>query len=228
MLMLAFTGFSCSRGDGGPLKEAPEPKVDEVQNSPVESVQISDTDERSDGLKTAVLAGGCFWCTEGVFEHLNGVENVVSGYAGGDKSTANYKLVAAGRTKHAEAIQITYDPKKITYGQLLKIFFTVAHDPTTLNRQGNDVGPQYRSAIFYENEQQKEIAEKYIKQLEADKVYGDKRIVTTLEPLSKDGFYVAESYHQDYAENNPDVPYIRYMALPKIEKLKMKYPQKMK
>lgn len=173
----------------------------------------------------AVLAGGCFWCTEAVFEKLEGVEDVVSGYTGGTQETANYETVSSGRTDHAEAIRILFDPTKISYGQILKIFFSVAHDPTQLNRQGPDRGRQYRSAIFYADEEQKRVAEGYIAQLEAAKVF-DKKIVTEVVPLGK--FFSAESYHQDYARRNPWQPYILINALPKVEKLKKQYPDKVK
>jgi len=174
------------------------------------------------GKQTAVLAGGCFWCTEGVFEHVKGVEKVVSGYAGGDAKTAHYQIVGAGKTDHAESIQITFDPSKITYGQLLKVFFSVAHDPTTLNRQGPDWGRQYRSAIFYSNDEQKRVAEAYIKQLDAAKVFS-KPIVTQVTALPH--FYPAEDYHQDYVKLHPTEPYVVVNSLPKIEKLKKLYPQ---
>ncbi|HYO79929.1 MAG TPA: peptide-methionine (S)-S-oxide reductase MsrA, partial [Bryobacteraceae bacterium] len=151
------------------------------------------------GPQTVVLAGGCFWCTEAVFEVIEGVEEVISGYAGGTKETAKYDVVSTGRTGHAEAILITHDPKRMSYGQLLKIFFSVAHDPTTLNRQGPDVGPQYRSAIFYTNDEQKRVAQTYIKQLNEAKVFRSP-IVTEVLPLEK--FYTAEGYHQDYAVRN--------------------------
>lgn len=171
--------------------------------------------------ETLVLAGGCFWCTEAVFEIVDGVEDVVSGYAGGTKETAKYDIVSTGRTQHAEAIAITYRPDKISYGQLLKLFFSVAHDPTSLNRQGADVGPQYRSAIFYANAEQKRVAEAYIAQLNAAKVLS-RPIVTTLEPLDK--FYTAEGYHQDYAGRNRNNPYIVNVSDPKVLKLKKMYP----
>jgi peptide-methionine (S)-S-oxide reductase len=173
------------------------------------------------GPQTAVLAGGCFWCTEAVFEIIEGVEDVISGYAGGTKATAKYDLVSTGRTGHAEAVLITHDPKLMSYGQLLKIFFSVAHDPTTLNRQGPDVGPQYRSAIFYTNVEQKQVAEAYIKQLNEAKVFRSP-IVTQVEPLEK--FYTAERYHQDYAVRNRSNPYIVNISDPKVEKLKKLYP----
>lgn len=173
------------------------------------------------GKQTLVLAGGCFWCTEAVFEIVDGVEDVVSGYAGGTRETATYDAVSTGQTGHAEAIIITYDPAKTSYGQLLKIFFSVAHDPTTLNRQGADVGPQYRSAIFYANEEQRKVAEAYIRQLDEAHVLA-KPIVTKLEKLDK--FYTAEKYHQDYADRNPNYPYIVHVSDPKVLKLKQMYP----
>ncbi|MBK9166011.1 MAG: peptide-methionine (S)-S-oxide reductase MsrA [Bryobacterales bacterium] len=181
----------------------------------------SDLDKQS-GRQTAVLAGGCFWCTEVVFEHLAGVEKVVSGYAGGKASDANYKLVSAGRTDHAEVIEVTYDPSRVTYGQLLKVFFSVAHDPTQLNRQGPDYGKQYRSAVFYKTEAEKKVVEAYIAQLNAAKLFMDP-IVTTLEPLTK--FHPAEDYHQDFVKNNPRHGYVVVNAWPKVEKLKKLYPE---
>ena len=173
------------------------------------------------GKGTAVLAGGCFWCTEAVYEVIEGVEDVISGYSGGTQETAKYDAVSRGRTGHAEAVLITYDPAKISYGQLLKIFFSVAHDPTTLNRQGPDVGPQYRSAIFYTSPEQKRVAEAYIKQLDAAHVFRAP-IVTQIAPLEK--FYTAEKYHQDYAVRNRSNPYIVNVSDPKVEKLKKLYP----
>ena len=173
------------------------------------------------GKQTAVLAGGCFWCTEAVFEVMEGVDDVVSGYSGGTKETAKYDIVSTGSTGHAEAILITYDPARTSYGQLLKIFFSVAHDPTTLNRQGSDVGPQYRSAIFYVNEQQKRVAEAYIKQINDAHVLRNP-IVTQLVPLDK--FYTAEAYHHNYAALNRSNPYIVNVSDPKVEKLKKMYP----
>ena len=177
------------------------------------------------GKQTAVVAGGCFWCTEAVFEQIAGVDKVVSGYSGGDKATANYDAVCTGRTGHAEAIEITYDPAKISYGQLLKIFFSVAHDPTQLNRQGPDRGTQYRSAIFYSTPEQKHIAEAYIKQLEQAKVF-HAPIVTEVTPLKT--FYVAEEHHQNFCSRNPQNPYVMGVAEPKIEKTKEKYPELLK
>ena len=174
--------------------------------------------------ETAVFAGGCFWGVQGVFQHTKGVLNAVSGYAGGDKSTATYDMIGSGRTGHAESVQITYDPKQITYGKLLQIYFSVAHDPTTLNRQGPDSGTQYRSAIFYADAGQKQVAEKYIAQLDAAKVFPAK-IVTQLTPLAAPlAFYPAEAYHQDYATLHPTQPYIARFDLPKISNLKTTMP----
>ncbi|HLH23612.1 MAG TPA: peptide-methionine (S)-S-oxide reductase MsrA [Chloroflexota bacterium] len=177
------------------------------------------------GEQTAVFAGGCFWCVEAVFEPVEGVIDAVSGYAGGTAETADYETVCSGTTDHAEAVRIRYDPKRITYGQLLKLFFSIAHDPTQLNRQGNDHGRQYRSAIFYADEAQKEVAEAYIRQLDEAHVF-DAPIVTRLEPLR--GFYEAEDYHQGYAERNPFQPYIAYTAAPKVKKLHQYYGDKLK
>ena len=173
--------------------------------------------QASDGIQTAVLAGGCFWGVQGVFQHTVGVVNAVSGYAGGSKATADYQMVSTGSTGHAESVQIKYDPRKISYGKLLQIFFSVAHDPTQLNRQGPDSGTQYRSAIFTTSDEQKKVAEAYITQLNAAKVY-KKPIVTKVTPL--DGFYAAEGYHQDYLTLHPSQPYIAYNDLPKIDNLK--------
>jgi peptide-methionine (S)-S-oxide reductase len=164
-------------------------------------------------LQTAVLAGGCFWGTQGVFEHLIGVRRVLSGYAGGEKATAEYETVSGGRTGHAESIQITFDPQKVSYGTILQVFFSVAHDPTELNRQGPDVGTQYRSAIFYADDTQKKIAEAYIAQLEKSHAF-HRPIVTRVDPLK--GFYPAEDYHQDFLLRNPNDAYIVFNDLPKI------------
>jgi peptide-methionine (S)-S-oxide reductase len=177
------------------------------------------------GKQTAVLAGGCFWCTEAVFEQLAGVEKVVSGYSGGDAATAHYKVVSEGRTEHAEVIEITYDPSRLTYGQLLKIFFSVAHDPTQLNRQGPDHGKQYRSAVFYANADQRRIAEAYIGQLSKAKAF-EAPIVTQV--VSLKAFYPAEAYHQDFVRNNPRHSYVVVNALPKLEKLRKLYPESVK
>jgi len=172
--------------------------------------------------ETAVLAGGCFWGVQAVFQHTRGVLSAVSGYAGGQKETAHYDSVGTGRTGHAEAVQISYDPKQISYGKLLQVYFSVAHDPTQLNRQGPDSGTQYRSAVFYTNASQKEVAERYLAQLDAAKLFPGK-IVTQLTPLN--GFYPAEAYHQDYATLNPHSPYIARFDLPKIANLKSVMPE---
>lgn len=173
--------------------------------------------QAADGLQTAVIAGGCFWGVQGVYQHTNGVINAVSGYAGGNKLTASYNAVSSGSTGHAEAVEIKYDPKKISYGKILQIYFSVAHDPTQLNRQGPDVGTQYRSEIFATTPEQKKVAEAYIAQLNAAKVY-KKPIATKLGMLQ--AFYPAEAYHQDYLTLHPNQPYIVYNDLPKIENLK--------
>ena len=173
------------------------------------------------GSDTAVFAGGCFWGVQAVFQHTRGVLNAVSGYTGGDKASASYSLIGTGRTGHAESVQISYDPKQISYGKLLQIYFSVAHDPTTLNYQGPDHGTQYRSAIFYQNASQKQVAERYMAQLDAAKVFPGK-IVTQLTPLT--AFYPAEAYHQDYATLNPNQPYIARFDRPKIANLKALMP----
>ena len=170
---------------------------------------------------TAVVAGGCFWGVEAVFERLRGVSNAVSGYTGGKKATAHYEMVSSGLTGHAESVEITYDPSQISYGKLLQVFFSVAHDPTQLNRQGPDVGTSYRSAIFYANDEQKRLATAYIQQLDQAHIF-PRSIVTQVVPLK--GFYRAEDYHQDYALHNPDNPYIFVCDRPKIEALKQQFP----
>ena len=172
-------------------------------------------------LQTAVLSGGCFWGVQGVFEHLVGVHKVLSGYSGGAHSTASYEVVSTGTTGHAESVQITYDPKLVTYGQILQVYFSVAHNPTELNRQGPDVGTQYRSAIFYANDMQKKIAASYIAQLNKAGVFGAP-IVTQLTPFQ--AFYPAEDYHQDYLLLNPSNPYIVYNDLPKIRNFQKLLP----
>ena len=171
----------------------------------------------SGGIQTAVIAGGCFWGVQGVFQHTAGVVNAVSGYAGGARSTADYHMVSTGTTGHAESVEIKFDPKKISYGKILQIFFSVAHDPTQLNRQGPDSGTQYRSAIFTTNDEQKKVAEAYIAQLNAAKVY-KRPIMTKVGPLQ--AFYQAEAYHQDYLTLHPNQPYIAYNDIPKVENLK--------
>lgn len=172
----------------------------------------------------AVIAGGCFWCVEAVFEELEGVHEVVSGYAGGDAATANYKAVTTGRSGHAEAVKIVYDPTVIDFATLLRVHFAT-HDPTTLNRQGADMGPQYRSAIFYANESEKAAAESLIASLTESKVFG-KPIVTTLEPLT--AFYEAERHHQNYVCDNPNNPYVRSVAWPKVKKVREQFGDRLK
>lgn len=177
------------------------------------------------GEQRLVLAGGCFWCVEAVFVAMDGVLSVTSGYTGGDADTANYTAVCTGQTGHAEAVDIRYDPERVSFEDLLKVFFSVAHDPTQLNRQGHDQGTQYRSAVFYANEAQKQVVAAYIEQLQAADVYPDP-IVTTLEPLAT--FHPAEDYHQDYAARNPHQPYIMAVAGPKVEKLRQNYGDRLK
>jgi peptide-methionine (S)-S-oxide reductase len=171
---------------------------------------------------TAVFAGGCFWGVDAVFKHVKGVTNVVSGYAGGSQATAQYEIVSTGRTGHAESVQVTYDPGQVSYGKLLQVFLSVAHDPTELNRQGPDEGTQYRSAIFYASPDQKRVAEAYIEQLNQAKIFRHP-IVTQVTQLA--AFYPAEDYHQNFLERNPTYPYIVYNDLPKLDQLKKKYPE---
>ena len=174
------------------------------------------------GSQKAVFAGGCFWGLEGVFEHVKGVSEVVSGYAGGNAATATYEQVSSGDTGHAESVEVTYDPAKISYGELLKVYFFVAHDPTQLNRQGPDSGQQYRSEIFFANDAQKQVAAAYIQQLNQAKAFAQP-IVTQMAPL--DRFYAAEAYHQDFIDHNPLQPYIVVHDLPKIQHLKAEFPE---
>lgn len=174
-----------------------------------------DAASEADAGTTIVLAGGCFWCTEAVYRQIEGVRDVRPGYAGGTAATAHYDDVCSGGTNHAEVVQVSFDPTKVRLGEILKLFFSIAHDPTELNRQGADVGRQYRSAIFYANEAQRSIAEAYIRQIDAARVF-DAPVVTTLEPLER--FYEAEAYHHDYAARHPDQPYIRAVAAPKVAK----------
>jgi len=195
--------------NGAPKTPIPPPKVDASLAS-------------ASGKQTAVFAGGCFWGTQAVFQRVKGVTQTTAGFAGGEASTATYNQVTTETTGHAESVEVVYDPSKITYGQLLRIFFSVAHDPTQLNRQGPDVGTSYRSAIFYVNEEQKRVAAAYIAQLDAAKVF-PKRIVTQLTPFT--GFYRAEDYHQDYALHHPENPYIQVCDRPKIESLKQQFPE---
>ena len=177
--------------------------------------------EPTKGEQTAVFAGGCFWGVEAVFEHVKGVTDVKSGYSGGDAKSANYDDVSEGTTQHAEAVIVKFDPTKVSYTQLLSVFFSVAHDPTEVNRQGPDVGPQYRSAIFYASEDQKKLANDYIEAINKAKVFSNP-IATQVVPLEK--FYDAEAYHQDYMKKNPNQPYIVYHDRPKVAALKERFP----
>ena len=209
-LALAVAGFAFWQAPALSAEDAvaiPPPAMDE---------------KAAPGTETAVFAGGCFWGVQGVFQHVKGVTKAVSGYAGGAKDTAVYETVGSGRTGHAESVKITYEPSKVTYGQLLQIYFSVAHNPTQLNYQGPDSGTQYRSTIFAENGEQKKIAQSYIAQLDKAKVF-PKPIVTTLE--TGKAFYPAEDYHQDFLTLNPTYPYIVYNDLPKVENLKQMFPK---
>ena len=205
---LCLTAAACSAADRNGVS-VPAPAVDAVL-----------TNRNSE--QTAVVAGGCFWGIQAVFQHVKGVIHATSGYSGGSSVTAEYEVVSTGQTGHAESVKVTYDPSQITYGRILQIFFSVAHDPTQLNRQGPDEGTQYRSAIFYGNEEQKRIAEAYIAQLDQAKVF-PRRIVTQVVPLK--AFYPAEAYHQDYATRHPDNPYIVYNDAPKVAHLKQQFPE---
>jgi peptide-methionine (S)-S-oxide reductase len=184
-------------------------------------VATVDNPKAGGALQTAVLAGGCFWGVQGIFEHLSGVHRVVSGYAGGEKRTASYDTVSEGRSGHAESVEITFDPERVTYGEILRVFFSVAHDPTQLNRQGPDSGTQYRSSIFYTDEAQRKVAVAYIAQLDKAGTF-HRPIVTRVDPLK--GFYAAEGYHQDYLLNNPRNPYIVFNDLPKIRNFEQTLP----
>jgi peptide-methionine (S)-S-oxide reductase len=208
VLAIPFIGFvsGCARA-AEPAVIIPPPAVDE--SAP------------SGALETVVLAGGCFWGVQGVFEHTKGVTQAMSGYSGGKKETAHYQMVGTETTGHAESVQVTYDPKQISYGKILQIYFSVAHNPTELNYQGPDSGTSYRSAIFFGNDEQKRVAEAYIAQLDQAHVF-KAPIVTKLEPLN--GFYPAEDYHQDYLFLNPTASYIRINDLPKIQALKQVWP----
>lgn len=207
LLMVTLAGVACNAADR-PAANIPSPVVDAAL-APAKAEQ------------TAVVAGGCFWGIQAVFQHVKGVISATSGYSGGAASTAEYELVSNGDTGHAESVKITYDPSQITYGQLLRVFFSVAHDPTELNRQGPDAGTQYRSSIFYAGDEQKRIAEAYIAQLEKAKVF-PRSIVTQVVPLKV--FYPAETYHQDYAAHHPNNPYIVFNDAPKVANLRRQFP----
>jgi len=191
-------------------------------SAPIPAAKLDAPLAAAPGKQTAVFAGGCFWGTQSVFERVKGVVKTTAGYSGGAAKTATYDQVATETTGHAESVEVVYDPSKITYGQLLRIFFSVVHDPTQLNRQGPDVGASYRSVIFYSDDEQKRIATAYIAQLEAAKAF-PKLIVTEVTPLK--GFYRAEDYHQDYALHNPENPYIKVCDLPKTKALKQQFPE---
>lgn len=189
--------------------------------TPLPAPKIDAPPATAKGTQTAVFAGGCFWGVEAVFEHVKGVTQVVSGYSGGSAESANYDAVSSGGTGHAESVRISYDPSRISYGQLLRVFFSVAHDPTELNRQGPDTGTQYRSAVFFAHDEQKRVAEAYIAQLQAARAFA-RPIVTQVTPLK--AFYEAEAYHQDYLVRHPDQPYIVVNDLPKIASLQRQFP----
>ena len=198
------------------------PPIGRAENTVlVQPPAVDETAPAEATTETAVLAGGCFWGVQGVFQHVAGVSKAVSGYAGGAKDTARYDRVEDGDTGHAESVEITYDPHQVTYGKLLQIFFSVAHDPTELNRQGPDSGTQYRSALFIQNDEQKRVAEAYVSQLDKSGTF-PRPIVTKLEPLK--GFYPAESYHQDFLTRNPAYPYIAINDLPKVRNLERLFP----
>jgi peptide-methionine (S)-S-oxide reductase len=212
-LIVAFFAWSAVRSIGA--RPAAEPRY------PFPKPNLDAPLAAAKSRETAVLAGGCFWGVQAVFEHLKGVLGATSGYAGGRVNSPSYELVSSGLTGHAESVSITFDPSQISYGQILMIFFSVAHDPTQLNRQGPDTGSQYRSAILYSTEEQKRIATAYIEQLDAAKVY-PRKIVTEVVPLK--AFNRAEDYHQDYLKTHTDQPYIVYNDLPKLEHLKKQFP----
>lgn len=208
ILLGSLLTVTACNAKASPASAVPAPAVDETRTS-------------ASGQQTAVLAGGCFWGIQAVFQHVKGVVSATSGYSGGTAKTAEYEVVSTGDTGHAESVQIVYDPARITYGELLRIFFSVAHDPTELNRQGPDEGTQYRSVIFYGNDEQKRIAEAYVAQLDAAKVFRH-RIVTQVVPLQ--AFYPAEAYHQNYAALHPNQPYIMFNDAPKVEHLRQEFP----
>jgi peptide-methionine (S)-S-oxide reductase len=207
LLLLSATSLACNKASASVIA-IPDPAVDETLRN-------------TSAKQTVVLAGGCFWGVEAVFEHVKGVTDVRSGFAGG-KGAASYEEVSTGNTGYAESVEITYDPSKITYGKLLKVFFAVAHDPTEVNRQGPDTGTQYRSAIFYANDEQKRIAQAYIDQLNKAKVF--RRVLAT-QLSALDTFHEAEAYHQNYLANHPDDSYIVYNDLPKLENLRKEFPE---
>jgi len=203
--LLATTACNAKAGTAAPL---PAPVLDAPRAA-------------TSGQQTAVVAGGCFWGIQAVFQHVKGVISATSGYSGGSAKTAKYEIVSTGETGHAESVEIVYDPSQVTYGELLRVFFSVAHDPTQLNRQGPDEGTQYRSSIFYVNDEQKRIAEAYITQLDKAGIF-PRPVVTKVVPLQ--AFYPAEAYHQNYAALHPSQPYIMYNDAPKVEHLRQEFP----
>lgn len=208
-LVVVTLGISCGANAAAVDRQIPSPSMD------IPAAEAT-------GPQVAVLAGGCFWGLQGMFEHVRGVTKVVAGYSGGAQATAHYEMVGTETTGHAESVEITFDPKQVSYGQLLRLFFSVAHDPTQLDRQGPDRGPSYRSEIFFTSPAQERVARAYVKQLTDAKVFSSP-IVTKIEPLK--GFYPAEGYHQDYLVHNPNQPYIVFNDLPKIRALERVYPE---
>ncbi len=208
ILLGILAGATACNARAGTASAVPPPAVDAPRTA-------------SAGQQTAVIAGGCFWGIQAVFQHVKGVVSATSGYSGGSSKTAEYEVVSTGETGHAESVQIVYDPSQITYGQLLRVFFSVAHDPTQMNRQGPDTGSQYRSVIFYSNDEQKKIAEAYIAQLDSAKVF-PRAIVTQVVPMK--AFYPAEAHHQNYAAAHPNDPYIAFNDAPKVEHLRQEFP----
>jgi peptide-methionine (S)-S-oxide reductase len=211
ILFAALIGTTACNAKASPMPAAAVP-------APVEDAPLA----TAAGRQTAVLSGGCFWGVQAVFQHVKGVISATSGYSGGSAKTAEYEIVSTGETGHAESVQVVYDPSQITYGELLRVFFSVAHDPTELNRQGPDEGTQYRSSIFYSSDEQKHIAENYIAQLDKAKIFRHP-IVTQVVPLK--AFYPAEAYHQNYAALHPNQPYIFYNDAPKVEHLRAEFPE---
>ena len=210
LVILAGIGLRAMPSAAEDAPKIPQPTLDETANPAASS-------------ETIVLAGGCFWGVQGVFQHVQGVTSAVSGYAGGEKNTAQYETVSSGTTGHAESVQVTFDPRKITLGRILQIYFSVAHDPTELNYQGPDVGTQYRSMVEYTNDAQKAEVTTFVNQLTKDHAWGGRPIVTQIVPLKN--FFPAEAYHQHYAEIHPNEPYIAYNDRPKVENLKKQFPQ---
>jgi peptide-methionine (S)-S-oxide reductase len=209
LLFAALVGATACNAKASPAASVPAPVLDAPRSA-------------ASGQQTAVVSGGCFWGIQAVFQHVKGVISATSGYSGGSAKTAEYEIVSTGETGHAESVQVVYDPSQITYGELLRIFFSVAHDPTQLNRQGPDEGTQYRSSIFYSNDEQKRIAEAYIAQLDKARIFSSP-IVTKVVPLQ--AFYPAESYHQNYATLHPNQPYIMFNDAPKVEHLRQEFPE---